>query len=160
MTPALLCEGLTKTYGSGELAEPVLRQASLTLQAGESALLMGPSGSGKTTLLSILGCLLTPSHGTLSVGGRSVDFSLPSALSELRRQHIGFVFQHAQLLPFLTIEENLAVPGRNAGVMTVVEADRAERVVKELRTFKEGLGARASRSGGVKVFVLPVEMAA
>ena len=51
-------------------------------------------------------------------------------------------------------------PGRNAGVMTVVEADRAEGVVKELRAFKEGLGARASRSGGVKVFVLPVEMAA
>ena len=51
-------------------------------------------------------------------------------------------------------------PGRNAAVMTVVEADRAERVVKELRAFKEGLGTRASRSGGVKVFVLPVEMAA
>ena len=51
-------------------------------------------------------------------------------------------------------------PGRNSGVMTVVEADRAERVLKELRAFKEGLGARAGRSGGVKVFVLPVDEAA
>jgi ABC-type lipoprotein export system ATPase subunit len=114
--PALHCDTLTKSYGHGELAEPVLNGVSLSLEAGRSALLMGPSGSGKTTLLSILGCLLTPSSGRLSIGGEDVDFSQPDALSTVRRQKIGFVFQHAQLLPFLTVQDNLAVAARNAGV--------------------------------------------
>jgi putative ABC transport system ATP-binding protein len=116
MKAVLHADRLTKVYGKGHLAEEVLRGASLSLCAGESCLLLGPSGSGKTTLLSILGCLLSPSGGALALRGRPVDFARRGDLAEIRRRQIGFVFQHAQLLPFLTLEENLRVVGRNAGL--------------------------------------------
>src|SRR5438874_2710068 len=111
MKAVLRADGLSKVYGKGRLAEEPLRGASLRLHAGEACLLLGPSGSGKTTLLSILGCLLSPTAGALALLGRAVDFGRPARLAELRRTAIGFVFQHAQLLPFLTLEENLRVAG-------------------------------------------------
>jgi ABC-type lipoprotein export system ATPase subunit len=78
--------------------------------------MVGPSGSGKTTLLSILGCLLTPSSGKLTIDGEQVDHCAPHQLVGLRRRRIGFVFQQPQLLPFLTMEENVRIFGRNAGL--------------------------------------------
>lgn len=138
MTPVLQAEALTKSYGEGALAEPVLRGASLTLAAGETAVLLGPSGSGKTTLLSILGGLLAPTGGTLALAGRPVDFSDPEHLGELRRTHLGFVFQHAQLLPFLTVEENLALVARNAGMT-------ARAVAARIATLLDQLGLSALR---------------
>lgn len=116
MSTALSCLNLAKHYGEGEMAEPVLKAVTLNIQRGEACVLIGPSGSGKTTLLSILGCLLTPSGGELHIAGERVDFTSPRALGELRRTRLGFVFQHAQLLPFLTVEDNLRVVGRNAGL--------------------------------------------
>src|SRR5690348_14783362 len=97
---ALACDTLTKTYGRGALAETALAGVSLSFEAGESCVLLGPSGSGKTTLLSILGCLLSPSGGSVQIDGQSVDYASPARLTQLRRSKIGFVFQHAQLLPF------------------------------------------------------------
>lgn len=79
-------------------------------------MLLGPSGSGKTTLLSVLGCLLAPDQGTVEIDGVLADFSSQQKLTELRRKHIGFVFQHSQLLPFLTARDNLAVVAANAGL--------------------------------------------
>lgn len=117
MNAVLECLKLSKHYGEGGLAESVLTEVSVTLNSGETGVLIGPSGSGKTTLLSILGCLLTPSSGELRIGGERVDFTTPGELGELRRTRLGFVFQHAQLLPFLTVAENLRVVGRNAGLM-------------------------------------------
>jgi putative ABC transport system ATP-binding protein len=114
MPPVLECLGVCKTYGQGALAEDVLIDVSLSLERGQACVLLGPSGSGKTTLLSILGCLLCPSAGELRIDGRTVDHRWAGALTALRRRSIGFVFQHAQLLPFLTMEENVAVVGRNA----------------------------------------------
>jgi putative ABC transport system ATP-binding protein len=116
MNAVLECRKLSKHYGEGDLAEPVLAEVSVTLNPGETGVLIGPSGSGKTTLLSILGCLLTPSGGELHIAGERVDFTSPGVLGELRRRRLGFVFQHAQLLPFLTVTENLRVVGRNAGL--------------------------------------------
>ncbi|MCI0457590.1 MAG: ABC transporter ATP-binding protein [Gemmataceae bacterium] len=116
MTAVLEGNRLSRVYRQGGLAEPVLHDVSLALRAGETALVLGPSGSGKTTLLSILGCLLAPSGGELRIGGQPVDHHCPQQLTALRRSRLGFVFQHAQLLPFLTVEENLTVVGRNAGL--------------------------------------------
>lgn len=116
MPPAVTCRGIRHTFGQGVLAEPVLRGIDLALERGECCMLMGPSGSGKTTLLSILGCLLTPSDGEIHIAGRRVDSNNPATLTHFRRKHIGFVFQQSQLLPFLTVDENLAVVGRNAGL--------------------------------------------
>jgi putative ABC transport system ATP-binding protein len=103
-------------YGTGALAEPVLKDISFSLDRGQACALLGPSGSGKTTLLSILGCLLTPSAGEVRVVDRVVDHRSGRMLGELRRTRIGFVFQHAQLLPFLTMDGNLRVVGRNSGL--------------------------------------------
>ncbi len=116
MNPVLECTQIRHTFGRGELAEDVLRGVSVAFDAGETCLLMGPSGSGKTTLLSILGCLLTPTGGRLVVNGEVVDPKSKNRLSRLRREKIGFVFQHAQLLPVLTVRENLDVVARNGGL--------------------------------------------
>jgi putative ABC transport system ATP-binding protein len=117
MTAVLECQELSKVYGTGQLTESVLQNVSFALEAGEACALIGPSGSGKTTLLSILGCLLTPTSGLLMIRGRLVDHCSARTLGALRRTHLGFVFQHAQLLPFLSMEENLRVVGKNAGLV-------------------------------------------
>lgn len=115
-TPLLECRQITRRFGEGALAEAVLREATVSFTAGETCVLIGPSGSGKTTLLSILGCLLSPSSGELLLEGKPVSFRNPEELASLRRNRIGFVFQQAQLLPFLTMEENLAIVCRNVGL--------------------------------------------
>lgn len=112
----LECEAVSHSFGRGHLTEPVLRDVSASFTAGETCLLMGPSGSGKTTLLSILGCMLRPTGGGLWLGGDPVDWRSPRRLTRLRRSRLGFVFQHAQLLPFLTVAENLEAVGHNAGL--------------------------------------------
>jgi putative ABC transport system ATP-binding protein len=131
--PAVLeCEGVAKTYGKGPLAEEVLKDVSLSLNRGEACVLLGPSGSGKTTLLSILGCMLSPSRGELRIEGRSVKHGSLGQLTALRRHHIGFVFQHAQLLPFLTVEENLRLVGRNAGLARSRLESRMGQILEDL----------------------------
>ena len=116
MKSVMTCQGICKSYGSGEMTELVLKRVDLEFYQGQASVLVGPSGSGKTTLLSILGCLLAPSEGQLSIANQTVNFSDKSSLTEVRRQKLGFIFQHAQLLPFLTVEDNLAIIGRNAGM--------------------------------------------
>jgi putative ABC transport system ATP-binding protein len=91
--------------GAGEVR--ALKSVSLALRGGELTLLMGPSGSGKTTLLSVLGCMLTPSQGTVRVCGLSTDGADPEQLARLRRDHIGFVFQSYHLFPTLVAADNV-----------------------------------------------------
>ena len=79
-----------------------LKGVNLSLAGGQLTLLMGPSGSGKTTLLSVLGCMLTPTQGTVRVRGRSTTGARPGELARLRRDHVGFVFQSYHLFPTLT----------------------------------------------------------
>lgn len=128
----LQCENLHHTYGRGEVADSVLVGVSASFAAGEVCVLMGPSGSGKTTLLSILGCMLKPTAGDLKMCGERVDWRSPSRLTHFRRLHLGFVFQHAQLLPFLTVAENLEVVGRNAGLSAQLLADRIDELLERL----------------------------
>src|SRR5262245_47296483 len=101
---------ITKELGRGAGKVRALKGVNLSLRAGELTLLMGPSGSGKTTLLSILGCILTPTEGSLSVAGHSTAGLSPEQLANLRRQHIGFIFQSYNLFPTLTAQENVRVP--------------------------------------------------
>ena len=116
MDAVLKVSGLCKSYGKDEAAQEVLRGVDFELAAGERCMLMGPSGSGKTTLLSCLGCLLTPTAGTLEIGGQHVHFSSRESLEVMRKNSVGFVFQHAQLLPFLSAVENVEFVARNAGM--------------------------------------------
>ncbi|HEY7411361.1 MAG TPA: ABC transporter ATP-binding protein [Vicinamibacteria bacterium] len=97
---------VTKTFEEGSQRVEVLRGISLAVAGGEVVALEGPSGSGKTTLLSIMGCILTPSSGSVEVAGRRVD-GRPHALREVRRRSIGFVFQQYNLFPALTALENV-----------------------------------------------------
>src|ERR1700734_2606503 len=97
--------GMVRGEGAGRV--DALRGVNLSLAGGELTLLMGPSGSGKTTLLSVLGCMLTPSAGTVTVGGHSTSGARPGELAKLRRDYIGFVFQSYQLFPTLNAVDNI-----------------------------------------------------
>ena len=98
---------VAKILGSGAAKVVALRDVSLALKGGELTLLMGPSGSGKTTLLSILGCMLTPTEGTVRVCGHSTAGAGPEDLALLRREHVGFVFQSFHLFPSLSATDNV-----------------------------------------------------
>jgi putative ABC transport system ATP-binding protein len=105
--PVLEAIEVVKILGSGAGEVRALRGASLALRGGELALLMGPSGSGKTTLLSILGCILTPTTGTVRIRGHATERLDAEGLAALRREHIGFVFQSYHLFPTLTALDNV-----------------------------------------------------
>jgi putative ABC transport system ATP-binding protein len=96
-----------KVLGHGPAQIRALKGVSLSLRGGELTLLMGPSGSGKTTLLSILGCMLTPTDGTVRVRGDSIDGKGPEELAKLRRENIGYVFQSYHLFPTLSATDNV-----------------------------------------------------
>ena len=107
MTESLIqARNVGKTLGHGAGRVQALKHIDLSLGGGLT-LLMGPSGSGKTTLLSILGGMLTPSEGTVQICGRSTDGADAETLAEIRRRHIGFVFQTFHLFPTLTAAENV-----------------------------------------------------
>ena len=105
--PLLEAVNLTKELGSGAGKVAALKGVSLALNGGELTLLMGPSGSGKTTLLSILGCMLTPTAGTVRVCQNSTAGLDPEELARLRRDHVGFVFQSFHLFPTLSATDNV-----------------------------------------------------
>ncbi|MEN9646152.1 MAG: hypothetical protein RL238_2821, partial [Actinomycetota bacterium] len=98
-----------KVYTSGDAEIVALDHATVQVDHGEIVALLGPSGSGKTTLLSIAGGLLTPTEGSVVVGGHDISEYSPKQLTEFRRENVGFVFQSVNLVPFLTAEENLLV---------------------------------------------------
>jgi putative ABC transport system ATP-binding protein len=105
--PILQAVDVVRFLGSGAGRVQALKGVSLALSGGELTLLMGPSGSGKTTLLSILGCIMSPTRGTVRVRDRSTEGLGPEELAQLRRDHIGFIFQSYHLFPTLTAAENV-----------------------------------------------------
>jgi putative ABC transport system ATP-binding protein len=116
--PVVEAVEVVKWLGRGAAQVQALKGVSLALRGGELTLLMGPSGSGKTTLLSILGCMLTPTHGAVRLGGRSTEGAGAEELARIRREHVGFVFQSYHLFPTLTATDNvrlaLDVRGENS----------------------------------------------
>lgn len=98
---------VAKVLGSGAGRVQALKGVSISVKGGELALLMGPSGSGKTTLLSVLGCILTPTSGTVCVQGHSTEGASAEELAKLRRDNVGFVFQSYHLFPTLNATDNV-----------------------------------------------------
>jgi putative ABC transport system ATP-binding protein len=98
---------VVKVLGRGPGQVQALKGVSLALAGGELTLLSGPSGSGKTTLLSILGCILSPTSGTVRVCGQSTAQMQPEDMARIRRDHIGFIFQSYHLFPTLTAADNV-----------------------------------------------------
>ena len=109
-------ENVTKTYQMGEVIVQALRGVSLEVRPGEMMAIMGPSGSGKTTLMNILGALDVPTDGTYLLAGQNVSRMAPNALSEIRNQKIGFVFQSFNLLPRTSALANVELPLIYAGI--------------------------------------------
>ena len=107
--PVIEAIDIVKRLGRGAGEVQALRGVSLALAPGELTLLMGPSGSGKTTLLSILGCMLKPTSGTLRIRGESTTRAGHGKLAQLRREHVGFIFQSYHLFPTLNALDNVRV---------------------------------------------------
>jgi len=107
MTLILEAKNLCKRYGK-DLT--VLNGVAIAVEEGEFITVIGRSGSGKSTLLNIVGCLDSPTSGTVRIGGREVDYNNNTSLVNFRRHSLGFVFQQCTLLPLLTASENIEYP--------------------------------------------------
>lgn len=103
-------KNLSKTYGQGEAAVHALRGATFTVPKGEFVAVVGESGSGKSTLLNLIGGLDTPTEGKVLIDGKDIFAMKDRSLTVLRRRNIGFVFQSFNLIPELTVEQNILFP--------------------------------------------------
>src|SRR4051794_5971798 len=113
--PVVTATDLVRRYGEDDTAVHALRGVSVEIAAGRLTAVMGPSGSGKSTLMHILAGLDQPTSGEVSVAGVEIGALDDTALTKLRRDHIGFIFQFFNLLPMLTAAENIALPLKLAG---------------------------------------------
>lgn len=148
--PILNVRDVSMVFGSGDNAQYALRNVSLTVHEGEILMLRGPSGSGKTTLLSIMGGILSPTSGSLEVGGTSLTGLSPAELASMRLKYFGFIFQEYNLFPTLSCLQNVQVALDLRGVPAVKAKQVAAATLHEV-----GLGARleekpARLSGGQK----------
>jgi len=150
VAPILQANKVSKLYGQGENAVAAVDGVSLELNRGEVLLIMGPSGSGKTTLLSMMGCILRPTSGEVSIDGRQVSGLDEDELPDVRRKYIGFVFQSFNLFPSLTAQENVEL------VLRIKHAERARLPAQSLALLdRVGLTKKAKLlpedlSGGEK----------
>ncbi|MFN0218773.1 MAG: ABC transporter ATP-binding protein [Hyphomicrobium sp.] len=142
-TPVLHAEVVVKELGSGAGLVRALKGVSLDLVPGELTLLMGPSGSGKTTLLSILGCIMTPTSGSLTIAGEPIFGLSSEELARVRRDHIGFIFQSYNLFPTLNAIENVRIALDVRGITGYAATQRSEDVLRDV-----GLGHRLTNYPG------------
>ena len=137
-SPALSVTDLRKSYQLGKDSIPVLQGLSLDVQAGELVAIMGPSGSGKTTLLNCIAAIDRPDKGAVEIAGAAIDYGSERARTLLRRRDIGIVFQFFNLIPTLSVRENIALPQQIAGG---ARSEREARVSGLLE--RVGLNARS-----------------
>jgi putative ABC transport system ATP-binding protein len=145
-TAALSGTALTRVFGTGDAAVHALRGVSLDVPAGQFTAVMGPSGSGKSTLMHILAGLDRPTEGSVRIAGEEIAAMNDEQLTRLRREHVGFVFQSFNLLPTLSVAENVTLPALLAG-------RRADEAALETLLRRVGLAERrhhrpAQLSGG------------
>jgi putative ABC transport system ATP-binding protein len=134
---AVTCRNITKSYGTGQAVVRALRGINLDVYEGELMMLVGPSGCGKTTLISVIAGVLDRDEGDCRVFGQDFEALSSSARVRFRGKTIGFVFQSFNLIPTLTIAENVAVPLLLQGVSRRESMDRAREILG-----KVGLGDR------------------
>lgn len=148
--PLVSLEGISKHFGEGETRVDALRDVSLDVYPGQVVALLGPSGSGKTTLLNIIGCILEPSTGKMTLDGDVVFDAgwLRSDLRRLRLDKIGFIFQFHNLLPFLDATDNVAVVLQLAGYGPDEMRARAAELLDYLEVGNRKHALPAKLSGG------------
>jgi len=128
---------VSKIYGFGNATTVALDEVTLTVKKGEFVAIMGPSGSGKSSLLNVVGLLDRPTHGVYSLSGRVVSRLRPNRLAKARRDHIGFIFQSFNLLPRLTVIDNVALPLAYRGVTLTRRLKQSSQALEDV-----GLGER------------------
>ena len=136
-SPALELRDVSKTYHEGDADHVVVRDASLTVRAGEIVVLVGRSGSGKSTLLNLIAGIDLPTRGRVVVDGTDLTALDEQARTRFRRRHIGFVFQFFNLVPMLTVEENVLLPLDLNGRADAAGIERARELLDRV-----GLGGR------------------
>jgi putative ABC transport system ATP-binding protein len=140
--------GVVKDLGVGVAQIRALKGVDLALKGGELTLLMGPSGSGKTTLLSILGCMLTPTEGTVRVRGDAIAGKNPEDLAKLRRENIGFVFQSYHLFPTLSAADNVRLALDVRGETGTDAKDKARSALDRVGLSSKTRNYPSQLSGG------------
>ena len=125
-------ESITKTYLSGEVHVPAVKDISLQIKRGEFTAVVGPSGSGKTTLLNIIGGLDIPTSGQVWLADKPISEMSGNELSDFRRDHIGFIFQAYNLIPVLTVKENIEYIMLLQGISHAERGERVARILKEV----------------------------
>ncbi|MBC1999176.1 ABC transporter ATP-binding protein [Listeria marthii] len=146
----LMMKNISKNYQDGEQVIEVLKNVSLEVAQGEFVAIVGPSGAGKSTFLSIAGALLSPTEGEITIGGKMLNNLTSKDLTKVRLDKIGFIFQGANLIPYLNVRDQLLVIAELSGQKGRVAKEKADKLLQEL-----GLSARQnnypeSLSGGEK----------
>ncbi|MFX3632281.1 MAG: ABC transporter ATP-binding protein [Candidatus Pristimantibacillus sp.] len=132
MKMKLSLNNVTRSFHDGDSELKVLDKLSLQVNEGELVAVMGPSGSGKSTFLSIAGALLTPSSGDVAIDGFSLSGMKSQQLAELRLNRIGFIFQSANLIPYLKVEEQLLLVAKLAGMDKGVARKRSAAILERM----------------------------
>ncbi|QEG42531.1 ABC transporter ATP-binding protein [Roseimaritima ulvae] len=149
-TPEIILRatGVSKSYSIGGEQRMVLNHVDFQAASRECVYLTGPSGSGKSTLLSILGCLLASDTGEISIAGQRVDLLTIALRTQIRRQHIGFVFQRFQLIRGLSAEDNVAFPLTLQGVSLADAREQAASLLQRVGLEHHRQALPASMSPG------------
>jgi putative ABC transport system ATP-binding protein len=143
MMKRIQAQQIAKQYGKGDAAVTALKGVSFTIDAGEFVAVMGESGSGKSTLLSIVGTLNSPTSGRLTVDDIDVYALGKNERADFRRESIGFVFQNFNLIPYLTLAENVMLP-----LATIREKRAKKRSMALAALERVGLAQKAGRLPG------------
>ena len=139
---------VSKVYGTGHTAVTALDSATMAVDQGEFVALLGPSGSGKTTLISIIGGLLAATSGTVTLGDIDVTALSKRELTRFRAERVGFVFQSANLVPFLTARENLLYVATLVKTPKKAAQQRADQLLEELGLADRAKNLPEQLSGG------------
>jgi len=142
-------KNLKKVYKVGELDLTVINDLSISIKEGEFISLIGPSGSGKSTVLNMLGCLDTPTSGKITINNQNITNLNKTQLANFRGEHIGFIFQSFNLIPVLTVYENIEYP--LIMIQNLAENERKmriEKLLKEVGMFEQKDKTPDKISGG------------
>ena len=147
-SPLIELKGVRREYQSGDRTIAVLKDVDLSIAEGEMVAIVGPSGSGKSTLMNIIGLLDRPTNGTYAIAGSETHLLDSDALSQLRREHFGFIFQRYHLLSELTALGNVEVPAIYAGQPGHARSERATALLQRLGMAERSGHRPGQLSGG------------
>ncbi|EGX9965150.1 ABC transporter ATP-binding protein [Listeria monocytogenes] len=146
----LMMKNISKNYQDGEQVIEVLKNVSLEVAQGEFVAIVGPSGAGKSTFLSIAGALLSPTEGEIAIGGKVLNDLTSKDLTKVRLDKVGFIFQGANLIPYLNVRDQLLVIAELSGEKGRVAKEKADELLKELGLTAREKNYPESLSGGEK----------